>query len=399
MAAELYGVDFGGHFVCGELDMEALKVKKAKLLEIDLLRMIAIVAVVLIHATAEATARVGQSPLALQEGSSTQILMVAINRVGLFAVPMFLLVSSLVLFYQYYDKWSMKECLSFYRKRILSVLVPYLLFSFFYYIYNQLLVVGPIKVEWGKFFELIQWADTSYHLYFMIIILQFYVVFPLLLTLVKLSSFLRRWLIPVGIAVQGTFYTLGHWYIDIDHKPSLAITYTALFCFGAYVGIHYGAVSKWVERHRLWVWPVSMLLVAAVPGLFLNDRYGHLFVENTWFEIVGLANVLLLSLVLLQWGKRLAADKPSLYSWVHKVSRHSFGIYLLHPAFLSLYRISMKPVGGPRAYLLFTVIGFLFSLLGSLVVSELYQYGVRKMKAMISGNRGRSVAGGKNLSA
>jgi len=113
--------------------------KRPKILEMDIVRSIAILAVVLIHTTADAT-------MSLPKGSISQIIVFAVNEASQFAVPVFIFISGIVLFYRYYDSWDFKALAwSFYRKRIGSVLIPYLIWSFFYYIFYQWLHQGTVQ--------------------------------------------------------------------------------------------------------------------------------------------------------------------------------------------------------------------------------------------------------------
>ena len=51
-----------------------------------------------------------------------------------FGTPTFIFLSSLVLFYNYYDRPTTKKLIGgFYKKRLLYIIIPYTLFSVFYF--------------------------------------------------------------------------------------------------------------------------------------------------------------------------------------------------------------------------------------------------------------------------
>ncbi|OPH57841.1 hypothetical protein BC351_04940 [Paenibacillus ferrarius] len=98
---------------------------RSKIYEMDIVRALAILAVVLIHSTSDATVEP-------TDGSLSQIIFYAINRACQFAVPLFILISGVVLFYQYYEDWNLKSAIKYLRKRIWRIAIPYYTGSRFY---------------------------------------------------------------------------------------------------------------------------------------------------------------------------------------------------------------------------------------------------------------------------
>jgi len=237
---------------------------RPKITEIDIVRAFAIFAVVLIHATSEAT----YIPAA---GTVSQKFFYSINQFGAFAVPTFILISGLVLFYKYYDKWTARDSLHFYGKRLISVVYPYLAFSAFYLVYYGYQNTGQLAFDIPTFLDKLPWGDASYHLYYMIIIFQFYLLFPLLITLAK-STRVSTGLVVIGIIVQGGFYWATY-KITVPHGATLFITYFALFLIGAAIGIHYAKVSAWARRYWIPLCILALLVGATYVGLLWGDRY------------------------------------------------------------------------------------------------------------------------------
>lgn len=102
---------------------------RPKLTEIDILRAIAIIAVLVIHGTSDAT----QLPL----GTGSHAVFFILNKASLFTVPLFICISGVVLFYTYYEHWESGMSRVFWTKRLRKILIPYVLWSLFYYLFNQ----------------------------------------------------------------------------------------------------------------------------------------------------------------------------------------------------------------------------------------------------------------------
>ena len=144
---------------------------RPKLTEIDIMRAIAIIAVLLIHGTSGAT------QLPLRTGSHAVFFI--LNKASLFTVPLFIWISGVVLFYSYYDRWEQGMSLVFWTKRLRKILIPYILWSLFYYLFNQFIFHGRFGFDVVHVIKLLMSGNASYHLYYMIIIVQFYLLFPL----------------------------------------------------------------------------------------------------------------------------------------------------------------------------------------------------------------------------
>lgn len=129
----------------------------------DGLRIIAILAVVLIHTTARA---LEVTNLDVQRLPGTLLL----NQAARFAVPMFFMISGFVLELSYQNH---SNYLTYIKKRLGKIAIPYIAWSAIYYllIYKQHAV---------SYWQALLTGDASYQLYFIPTLVIFYAVFPLI---------------------------------------------------------------------------------------------------------------------------------------------------------------------------------------------------------------------------
>ncbi|GIO29859.1 MULTISPECIES: acyltransferase [Paenibacillus] len=148
--------------------------KKARINEIELLRGLAFLAVALQHAIAHYG---GLKEARMEDGVLMTILLLAAK----FAVPVFIFITGMVLFYNYDGQLRFG---SFLRKRFSDILVPYILWSAVYFTVGTGWG-GDVGQRAGTWAANLVTGKNSYHLWYIVMIFQFYLLFPVLRLLMR----------------------------------------------------------------------------------------------------------------------------------------------------------------------------------------------------------------------
>ncbi|WP_281885745.1 acyltransferase [Paenibacillus sp. YYML68] len=337
-----------------------------KVPELQLVRAIAIVAVLVIHATADATVE-------LQTGSGSQAMYVLINKLHNFAVPVFILLSGLVLFYRYKDDFGSRQAVSFYTKRLKLIVIPYLVWSLFYYLYNQWIYDrSNVRFDASAFAELLPWADASYHLYFMIIIVQFYVLFPLLMGLCHKYAWIGRHLIWLGLIVHAAFYVYHDMVRPVDHMASLCLNYFSMFTLGGWIGLHYEQVTVWLKRRLGLVLACTAACGLSFAILFVLDDRKLFSMSAYTFQALFFGYAGLAALTFIRLGQWIVSHQPRVSAALQALGAASFGIYLVHPAVLTYYKVHVESPSSMLLYHGYVAGGLLVSLAVPWLLSYVY---------------------------
>ncbi|MBU8905964.1 acyltransferase [Desertibacillus haloalkaliphilus] len=343
--------------------------------EIYIVRTLAILGVLLVHSTSQIVVDLDQS-------STYYPLYNFINIFFKFGTPTFILLSSFVLFYNYFNRPLDKSLIKrFYKKRLLYILVPYLLFSILYYSILVYYYYGHYTYS-ERFFDFTQklLTGSAYtHLYFVFISIQFFILFPLLLWVFKASKKFVTYSILIGFVLQWGFVIINNLYIGYARTGSLSISYMSYYFLGAFLGIHYNTAIDWLKVKKenfmtkkglFWVllWIVWIGAGLAHVYLYYWTRTTGLWADSRLYTGLWNVHTITSALVLMQlsywiyekWSARIVN------AMIH-LGVASFGVYLFHPLVLFYYR-RMEVSGNPIIYHAWIVGGFLAALFISWIV-------------------------------
>ncbi len=339
--------------------------RKERLLALDVLRALAAVAVVAIHVTAPALAAAQPTVSFPAAGSRTFWLAAFLNQWARFSIPAFVLISGVALFYSYGDR-PLKTA-DFLRRRVTAVAVPYLFWSAFYLLLTTWVGGLPWAGLARRFGLALLQGTAMYQLYFVVLILQFYLIFPLLRPLgrsrllpylVALALGFQYWLMARAGSPQGwgpqppAVQAILHW------QDRLFPWWLGYFAVGAWLGTNLQRGRAWGRRWwpglvgadvvllaaLLWEFAVRLRLPGAGAGWAASGFRPLAYI----YALVTCAAVLAVGLPLTLMLRDLA--------------RFSLGIYLVHPLVLIAWQRALGHLAlplGPTATLLLTLFAVL----------------------------------------
>jgi peptidoglycan/LPS O-acetylase OafA/YrhL len=259
----------------------------------------------------------------------------------------------------------------FWKRRYVQLGVPYLAWTCIYVVYTIL----DTHVGWGQFGNLF-WFDLRYgfyQLYVVIVLLQFYAVFPLLLWLLRKTSG-RAHVIIVTISLAAAMFlgvvihyhpdlgTFGHALNRIGHGLPWGrnlLSYQMYFIVGMVVAYHLDQVLAFVRKWHRWI-------VAASVAVGLSTFFYYVVDVNTGVStgsasdiytpvavlwgFAATAGVFTLGWMWLQRGgqaEELAAGHKELPTgWRRRttfvgLAELTGGIFLSHVLFINLIRLAL----------------------------------------------------------
>ncbi len=317
-----------------------VNMRRKNLPEIEILRSIAMLAVIAIH--------VLNIPVSqLLTGSVSHGRFFMARAMLIFAVPCFLFLSMLMVGYgdNHFDA-------KFYQKKLLRIGVPYLLWSILYLIIvftvNQKIPENFFSVK--SIFYYLAYGKAYEHLYFMPILLGFYVVAPLMKKLAMSVKNNPIAAIAIALVSQAAVYALNRFvlYPEYTMLSSTFLWYFSMGFLGLWFGLDYTRNFAWVKKHSNKIF-LLLVLSSAVHQYYQRILWQQLWNDikfNTFFYTMNLHGYFLLAtfalLILSAWLVRFPQNQKGVerksYRLLKELSPYSYGIYLMHPIFTFLLR-------------------------------------------------------------
>ena len=316
---------------------------QARVPELDKLRGLSILAVILIHSTT-------RTMNSFETSSLDVIVLSAINLMSRFAVPTFLVVSGFLITRQ--ELAGDGDIAGILRKRVQKVLPPYVVWSSVYFL--LFVVTGEVYATQQSLFmiylEKMVTGTITWHLYFLVLIMQFYFLSywglgkngQVSLFTFTLCGFAQVTFILVNYLLafenSGDSKLMGKalWYFQA-YRHSLFPVFVLYFLFGRWLGANYKEVSDRVEKHQRFLF-LALLLSGALAFcefLLLRDwTHGAVCLPADWSISVNLY-----AFIFILWAlpRLKAAKQPTVNNLLIWLGQLSFILYILHEPLLGYF--------------------------------------------------------------
>lgn len=297
-----------------------MKVKK--IFYLDLLRVLACIAVVLIHVS-------GQNFYNIDATSTNWHILNIYNGIGRWAVPIFVMISGALMLGK---NKSIKTIL---RKNIMRIIIAFLVWSFIYTI-TSYIQNGTINIH--------DFLIGPFHLWFLIMLICLYLLIPLLDKILEskkttkyflILSLFFTFIIPWLNKIITTFFidsTILNYYISNFY---FALGYTPYFVLG-YI-LNNTILSKRQTKYIYFLGAIGFLITIFMPILIFHFTG---IISATFSDGLSL-NILFESLFVFVFiknrcTKKETSSKSKLILIIEKLAPLTFGVYLIHILILNL---------------------------------------------------------------
>jgi len=276
-----------------------------------------------------------------------------IDVVSHFAVPAFIFISGFVLYNKYNSNFDLKQ---FYLNRYKTIIPPYLIFSTFYIVVKLPVAKMLHRTIDMDILHMYLTGNALYHMWFFMLIIQLYILYPLILKIYNYSnnkslalSFILSVLLSEYEVTSYLFYFVLGMYLNTHYKNlSMHQKYIAIPIFLT------GTIIKIYECMDMYF---SYGLLMHIPQYIINT------VTVVYFTII--------FLVLLEISNLLSNSKK--LNSIDNLGSYSFAIYLIHALFIYIFAIIFSKSGFDYNNILFYPVMFILTLGFSMISINIIQ--------------------------
>ena len=329
--------------------------KTKKLPQITVMNALLCIFVVMIHLTF--------APLSeLMPKSIPQILIFSVNKFLSFCVPAFIFLSGFKLFKSYEERPLNVKL--FLARRFKKIVIPYFFAVFIYIVY-----FGAKGWLEDGIFKMLILGTVSAHFYYIVVLVQLYLMFPLIFRLFEKHSrttFAVSMLITLFCVI---FLRNGYW----DRFFGTYIFYFVLGMFWAKYDLYIRIRKNILSISAIYV----CLLFFHIFKLYMSEYYG---VAYKTFPIVNMVYVIFAIIILYSASEEFLAKIHGVLTVSALLGRYSYSIYLYHCLGIFILKYDLFPkfsLSVKERFFLTTAV--IYSLIAVLCAYGYYSKGRKKL--------------------
>lgn len=334
---------------------------RKKIVELEMIKGIAILAVIGIHITAGGIS----SEDSLRTVPS---LVLILNQLSRFAVPAFVFSSGAGLTFS--DK--NENYFSFLWRRTKKLIPLYALWTIVCYLIFNFQTMNMVD-----FIISFLTGGAFYHLYYVPLILTFYILYPIFKVVSK-HSLLVSLMLFVTIITQLLDEIFG---VEILNHAVIFLNWAFYFVIGIWFANNLDKVFPWVKKKKKFIILGSLLIsFLLIVEVYFYNLYNFNLGDSTTSmrpSIIIYSFSVIFSLMSINW-RELKIVKVIEY-----FSRKSYGIYLSHALILFIFERIIIRFGLPLSSPLYLIISFLIVLSASIIVSNILDFFVKKFNSIV----------------
>ena len=235
---------------------------KTRKTEISMLNILLCLMVVFIH--------VSSSPVSQLNKESIQYIAVMIPwRLSAFVVQGFIFLSGLKFFIKGTENFNY---IQFLKKRIKTIIIPYLIWVMVYYVYFCSIGYFPFSIK-DYIIYVINGSIVS-PFYFIVAIVQFYVLMPLWIKLFKIFDSKILLVVSFFIMILAKKYLphlLGNSFLYYDR---IFTTYLFYWVLGCAAGLNYNSFKNFASKTILF-FAVAFIIIASADSYFSLQSFAY----------------------------------------------------------------------------------------------------------------------------
>jgi surface polysaccharide O-acyltransferase-like enzyme len=332
-------------------------VAKRRIDEIDILRGMTFLAIVMQHTLACFM----YSPGISRDSALASALILTLVR---YAVPMFIFITGLVLYYNHGD--NQLNYGHFIKQRFTQIFIPYFVWTAIYYIWVSVSSGSPASSPYviiANLVKLVIFGEGYYHLWFMVAILQFYLLFPIIkymisntktrpiitLSIVGLLQIVLLWFYWYQVPVLFDSIRSPWLKTLLAYRDRIFISWFFYFILGSFAALYIDRLRELFSKIRIVNIIIFLLSLTYIFSQLMKtgsfDTSGAYILNNQFTGPLNYMMVLYISssfVIIYDLSQTLFTKYKIIRKVLKTFGRYSFGCYFVHAMILTYINVWAK---------------------------------------------------------